>query len=184
MDPVIAQELVRKAINAVAIASIGILIYVSIRFEWRFAVAAIIALLLDAFVIISLFSIFRWEVNLPFIAAVLTIIGYSINATIVLFDRIRENMRYAKLKTFDDVADLLNQSIRQTLMRVLNTSITCIIAVLLLMIMGSEAIRLFSLAILIGLVSGMYTTLFIAGQIWLLLKTRSLKRGKVEQKTA
>lgn len=184
VDPVIAQELVRKAIIAVAIASIGILIYVSIRFEWRIALASVIALLHDALIIISMFSIFRWEVNLPFIAAVLTIIGYSINATIVLFDRIRENMSFAKLKTIDDYAKLLNGSIQQTFMRVFNTTITCVFAVVILMVLGSEAIRLFSLAILIGLISGAYTTLFIAGQLWLTFRGKSMNKRKLEQPSA
>lgn len=180
VDPVIARELVKKAILAVSVASIGIIIYVSIRFEWRFAITAIIALLHDAFIVISIFSIFRLEVQLSFVAAVLTIIGYSINDTIVLYDRIRENLRFAKLKKFDDLAELVNNSIRQTLTRSINTSLTTLLAAVLLFVLGSEAIRLFSLGMLIGLISGTYSSIFIASQIWMLLKISALNKKPVE----
>lgn len=178
VDPAIAIELAQKAIMAVAVASLGIIIYVSIRFEWRFAVAAIIALLHDAFIVISFFSIFRFEVNLPFVAAILTIIGYSINDTIVIFDRIRENMRFAKLKSFDDLSNLVNRSVWQTMARSVNTLMTVLIAAVFLLIFGSESIRLFSLAMTIGLISGGYSSIFIASQLWILMKKNSLKARK------
>jgi preprotein translocase subunit SecF len=174
VDTELAKELALKAIYAVLAASVGIIIYVSIRFEWRFAIAAIIALLHDAFIVVSLFSIFRLEVDLPFIAAVLTIIGYSINDTIVIFDRIRENLRFAKVKTFADLSDLINRSIWQTMARSINTVITVLLAAVCLFIFGSAAIRLFSLAMIFGLISGAYSSIFIASPIWLLLKSRSL----------
>ena len=176
VDPVIALELQYKAIIAVLVASLGIIIYVTIRFEWRFAVAAIIALLHDAFIVISIFSIFRLEVNLPFVAAVLTIIGYSINDTIVIFDRIRENLRFAKIKTFDDLSRLTNISLWQTMTRSINTGVTVLIAAVFLMIFGSESIRLFSLAMVLGLISGIYSSIFIASPLWILLKNKSLKK--------
>jgi len=178
VDTELANELALKAIYAVAIASLGIIIYVSIRFEWRFAIAAIVALLHDAFIVVSLFSIFQWEVNLPFVAAILTIIGYSINDTIVIFDRIRENLRFAKLKTFEDLCTLVNNSIWQTMTRSINTVFTVFIAALCLFIFGSEAIRYFSLAMLLGLVSGAYSSIFIAAQVWILLKNKSLRSSK------
>jgi SecD/SecF fusion protein len=174
VDTDLAKELGIKAIYAVLASTIGIVIYVSIRFEWRFAIAAIVALLHDAFIVVSLFSIFRLEVNLPFIAAVLTIIGYSINDTIVIFDRVRENLRFSKLKTFDDLSELVNRSIWQTMTRSINTVVTVLIAALCLFIFGSPAIRLFSLAMIFGLISGTYSSVFIASPIWLLLKNRSL----------
>jgi preprotein translocase SecF subunit len=176
VDAGMAREFALKAIVVVAIASIGIIIYVSIRFEWRFALTAIVALLHDAFLVISIFSIFRLEVNLVFIAAILTIIGYSINDTIVIFDRIRENLRFAKLKSFDDLAELVNQSIRQTFIRSINTALTVIFAAACLFIFGSEAIRLFSLALLIGLFFGGYSSIFIASQLWLIMKSKSIKK--------
>ncbi len=170
VDPEIARELARSAIIGVIIASIGIVIYTIIRFEWRFAIAAIIALLHDAFIVVSFFSIFQLEVNLPFVAAVLTIIGYSINDTIVIFDRIRENLRFTKKKTFENISILVNDSIWQTMTRSINTVVTVIFAAVALFIFGSESIALFSLAILIGLISGAYSSIFIASPVWLLLK--------------
>ncbi|WP_274650027.1 protein translocase subunit SecF [Paenibacillus humicola] len=181
VDPEMARELQLNALKAVAIASIGIILYVSIRFEWRFAVAGIVALLHDAFIVISLFSIFRLEVNLPFIVAVLTIIGYSINDTIVIFDRIRENLRFAKIKTGADLANLVNASIWQTLTRSINTVMTVLIAALCLFIFGGESIKLFSLAMLFGLISGAYSSIFIASQLWLVLKNR--QKPKMAAKT-
>jgi preprotein translocase subunit SecF len=164
------RELAQKGIYAVLIASVGIVIYVTIRFEWRFAIAGIVALLHDAFIVVSLFSIFRFEVGLPFIAAVLTIIGYSINDTIVIFDRIRENMRFAKIKTHEDLQNVVNASVWQTLTRSINTVMTVVVAALCLFIFGGESIKLFSLAMLFGLFSGAYSSIFIASPLWLLLK--------------
>ncbi|WNQ13004.1 protein translocase subunit SecF [Paenibacillus aurantius] len=179
VDTTMAKELAQKAIYSVLIASLGIIIYVAIRFEWRFGVAAILALLHDAFIVVSLFSIFRWEVNLPFLAAILTIIGYSINDTIVIFDRIRENMRFAKLKNFDDLAKLVNASVWQTMTRSINTVITVLVGAICLFIFGSESIRYFSLAIILGLFCGAYSSIFIASPLWLVMKNKSMKQGKL-----
>jgi SecD/SecF fusion protein len=178
VDTELATELAKAAIVAVLIASLGIIIYVSIRFEWRFALAAIVALLHDAFIVISLFSIFRWEVNLPFVAAVLTIIGYSINDTIVIFDRIRENLRFAKIKNFDDISELVNRSIWQTMTRSINTVLTVFIGAMCLFIFGSEAIRYFSLAMIVGLISGAYSSIFIASPLWLIMKNKSVTSAR------
>lgn len=178
VDAGMASEFAIKSIWVVLIATFGISIYVLIRFEWRFAIAAIISLLHVAFLVISVFAIFRLEVSLTFIAAVLTIIGYSINDTVVIFDRIRENLRFAKLKKFEDVAQLVNQSLRQTFIRSVNTGITVIFVVICLLILGSEAIRLFSLAMLIGLLFGIYSSLFIAAPLWLELKGKTLKPSR------
>jgi preprotein translocase SecF subunit len=172
VSPDIAQEMGKNAIISVLIASLGIVVYVTIRFEWRFAIAAILALLHDVFIVISLFSILRLEVNLTFIAAVLTIIGYSINDTIVIFDRIRENVRFAKIKSFNDLEILVNNSIGQTMTRSINTVATVFIAAVSLYF-GSEPIRLFSLAMIFGLISGAYSSIFIASPLWLLMKNKS-----------
>jgi preprotein translocase subunit SecF len=172
VDADIAREQQRNAIIGVALACIGIIIYVSIRFEWRFAIAAVAALVYDALFVICLFSIFRLEVNLPFILAVLTIIGYSINDTVVIFDRIRENMRFAKIKTGADLDALVNKSIWQTLHRSVNTVITVLLAAGCLFIFGGVSIRLFSLAMIFGLISGAYSSIFIASQLWLYLKKK------------
>ncbi|WP_084159131.1 protein translocase subunit SecF [Paenibacillus taiwanensis] len=181
VDVEIAKELQRNAIWAVLLSSIGIIIYVSIRFEWRFAIAAVIALLHDAFMVISVFSIFRLEVNLPFIIAILTIIGYSINDTIVIFDRIRENLRFAKLRNWNDLAHLVNDSVYQTLTRSINTVLTVLVAAVCLFIFGSESIRMFSLAIIIGLAFGAYSSIFIASPLWAVLKNKEKKTSTAKK---
>ncbi len=181
VDVDIAREQQTNALIGVAVASLGIIVYVSIRFEWRFAIASIAALLYDALFVICLFSIFRLEVNLPFILAILTIIGYSINDTIVIFDRIRENLRFAKIKTSADLDKLVNDSIWQTLARSINTVITVLLAAGCLFIFGGEPIKLFSLAMIFGLASGAYSSIFIASQLWLYLKKKQpLKKVAVK----
>jgi len=180
VDTEMAKELARNAIYAVLISCLGIIIYVSIRFEWRFAVASIVALLHDAFIVVALFSIFRLEVDLTFIVAVLTIIGYSINDTIVIFDRIRENLRFGKQKTYEDLKHLVNKSVAQTLMRSLYTAFTVFIAAFFLLLFGGESIKMFSLAMVIGLLFGAYSSIFIASPLWLVLK----KREKVKVKSS
>ncbi|WLR44289.1 protein translocase subunit SecDF [Bacillus carboniphilus] len=181
VSPTVGKELARNAMIAVAIASVGIVIYVSIRFEWYMALAAIVALLHDAFFIIAFFSITRLEVDITFIAAVLTIIGYSINDTIVTFDRVKENYkRKKKIKTFDDLAYIVNRSLQQTLTRSINTVITVLIAVVALLILGSSTILNFSIALLIGLIAGTYSSIFIACQLWLIWKAKWLAKPKKE----
>ncbi len=175
VNPDVARDLAVNAILAVLYASIGIIIYVSIRFEWRFAIAAIVALLHDAFLVITIFSILRLEVDIVFIAAILTIVGYSINDTIVIFDRIRENMKLAKIKTFADIERVVNQSLLQTMSRSINTVLTVLIATTALYIFAGEGIRNFALALFIGLVFGAYSSIFIASQLWLVLKEKELK---------
>jgi len=176
VDPVIAQELGIRAIIAILAASVGIIALIMLRFEWRFALAGIVALLHDAFFVVTVFSVFRLEVNLPFIAAILTIIGYSINDTIVIFDRIRENMRFAKLRTFDDLCRLVNVSMSQTLVRSINTGLQVLVGALLLLLFGSESIRLFSLAMTLGMAIGMYSSIYIAAQLWIVMKWRSMQK--------
>ncbi|WP_018753201.1 protein translocase subunit SecF [Paenibacillus sanguinis] len=178
VDPEMAKELALNAIYAVLISCLGIIVYVGIRFEWRFAVAAIVALLHDAFMVVTVFSIFRLEVDSTFIIAVLTIIGYSINDTIVIFDRIRENLRFAKTKTREDLIHLVNQSISQTIMRSLYTALTVFAAALFLFLLGGESIRMFSLAMVIGLLFGAYSTIFVASPLWFLLKSKQKRTAK------
>ncbi|WP_276352783.1 protein translocase subunit SecF [Cohnella caldifontis] len=184
VDADIAKEQQRNAIIGMAIASVGIILYLTIRFEWRFAVAAVVSLLHDAFVVISLFSIFRLQVNLPFILAVLTIIGYSVNDTVVIFDRIRENLRFAKLKTPHDLEVLVNRSVWQTLTRSINTVITVLVAAICLFIFGSESIKLFSLAMIFGLFTGAYSSIFIASPLWLLLRGKSVPKKAAKAPSA
>lgn len=174
VSPDMATEMGRKAILAVAIASLAICLYVTIRFEWRFALSAIVTILYDAFFVLSIFSIFRFEVDLPFVAAVLTTIGYSINDKIVILDRVRENMRFAKIKTDEDLADVVNHSIWQTMGRSINTVVTVLFAAVSLFIFGSEAIKLFALAKIFGLVSGVYSSICLATPMWYLLRRKTI----------
>lgn len=177
VSPTVGKELAKNALISVLIASVGIILYVTIRFEWRMALPAVIALLHDAFFIITLFSLLRLEVDLTFIAAVLTIVGYSINDTIVTFDRIRENMRLKRrIKEVSELEDIVNISIRQTFTRSVNTVLTVVITVIALLLFGSESIRNFSIALLIGLTCGAYSSIFIASQLWLDLKAKELKQ--------
>ncbi|WP_368895968.1 protein translocase subunit SecDF, partial [Priestia megaterium] len=134
VSPTVGKELAKNAMMAIVIASIGIIIYVTIRFEFYMALAAVLALLHDAFFIVTVFSLTKLEVDLTFIAAVLTIVGYSINDTIVTFDRIRENMQKFKSKTFDDLAFIVNLSLRETFTRSMNTVLTVVIAVVALLV--------------------------------------------------
>ncbi|SDY47762.1 preprotein translocase subunit SecF/SecD/SecF fusion protein [Evansella caseinilytica] len=188
VTPIVGEELARNAIISVLIAAVGIIIYVTIRFEFLYGISAIVALFHDALFILTFFSIIQMEVNIPFIAAVLTIIGYSINDTIVTFDRIRENLALEKrVKKFEDLAKVVNKSLIQTLARSINTVLTVLFAAGALFVFGGEAIRTFSLALVVGLIAGTYSSLFIAAQLWLLLKAKQLKKKRhrqVEQKEA
>lgn len=177
VSPTIGKELAKDAIKALLWSSLGIIIYVAFRFEWRMGVSTIIATLHDVFFMVAIFSLFRIEVDITFIAAVLTIIGYSINDTIVTFDRIRENLhRIKKIKDADDLAHIVNKSLRQTLGRSVNTVMTVLVVVVALLIFGASSITTFSIALLIGLVTGMYSSIYIAAQIWYVLKVREMKK--------
>ncbi len=183
VSPQVGQELAKNAFISVLIASLGIVIYVSIRFHYLFGISTIIALIHDAFFIIVLFSLVRFEVNVPFIAAVLTIVGYSINDTIVTFDRIRENLRATdKIKNFDDLAYVVDLSLTQTLSRTVNTILTVIFAASAIFVFGGEAIRSFAFALLVGLIAGTYSSLFLAAQIWTDWKWKSMQREKKKPK--
>lgn len=177
VSPMVGKELAKNALYALGIAAIGIIIYVAFRFEMSMGIASIVGLMHDAFMIITFFSLTRLEVDLTFIAAVLTVVGYSINDTIVTFDRIRENMTAKKnLRTEEDIAEVVNKGLRQTLTRSINTGLTVIVVVIALIAFGSEAILNFSLALLVGLIAGAYSSIFISAQLWYDLKVRELKK--------
>lgn len=177
VSPIVGQELVKNAIYALGIAVVGMIIYVTFRFEKFFAFTAIIALLHDAFIMLAVFSFTRIEFDATIVAAILTIIGYSINNTIVVFDRIRENIRKMKrsVSSFQELATIVNKSILQTFWRSMNTAITTMVAVLAFLILGSEAIRPFAIALVIGLLAGTYSSLFLASQLWLVWRGRNLQ---------
>ncbi|MGM0500964.1 MAG: protein translocase subunit SecF [Bacillota bacterium] len=162
VGPTIGQELKANALTALLIAAIAIVIYISIRFEFRFAMAAILALLHDVLIVLGMFAILGREINSPFVAALLTIVGYSINDTIVIFDRIREKMRYSKKDTFEG---LTNQALLDTLPRSINTSVTTLLPILAILILGGTTIQTFMVALLIGMLSGTYSSICIASPI-------------------
>ena len=159
VGPKIGSELSNKAVLAI-ISSLGlILLYISIRFEFNFALGAIAALAHDVFVTLGIFSIMGYEISLPIIAAFLTIVGYSLNDTIVIFDRIRENVKSMKRLTYTQVVD---QSINDSLSRTIITSVTTFIVVLILWLFGGEVINLFAFAMMVGVIVGTYSSIFVA----------------------
>jgi len=178
IDPVVARELASKAFYAIIWASVGIVLYMAMRFEWKFAVAGVISVLQVVLVVVSIFALLRLEIDITFIAAVLTIVGYSIHDTIVIFDRIRENLKHYKVKTVDDLVGLVNDSVWQTMARSINTVLTVVFSAGMLYLLGGEAIQHFALALLIGLVTGAYSSIFIASPLWVVWKSRELKNPK------
>jgi len=162
----ISGELVQKAILAVCLAVFAVLFYIWVRFEWQFSLGAVIALVHDVFITIGIFSIIGLEFNLSIIAALLTIVGYSLNDTVIVFDRIRENLK--KYQSVE-LLEVLNKSINETLSRTIITSLTTLLALLALFIFGGEVIRGFTFAMIWGVLIGTYSSIFIASSILLKL---------------
>ena len=166
VGPKVSSELVEAGTLAVVIAVILMLVYIWFRFEWQFSVGAVLALMHDVLLTIGIFSIFQLEFNLSIIAAILTIVGYSMNDTVVVYDRVRENLRkYKKL----DLGELLDRSINETLSRTAMTSITTLLALLALYIFGGEVIRGFTFAMMWGVFIGTYSSIFIAAPLLMIL---------------
>lgn len=179
----IGSELTRNAFWALGIASVLMLAYISFRFQFAFAVSGIVALLHDILVTVGLFSIFRWQVDSTFIAAVLTVFGYSINDTVVIFDRIRENA--VRLKRGDSYEDMVDKSVWQTMGRSIKTVVTVLVALLAIFLLGGESTKTFALAMIIGVFSGAYSSIFNASQILVEIKLRFSDKGrKVERAKA
>ena len=172
VGPKVSSELLRSGIIAISVALALMLIYIWIRFEWQFSLGAILALFHDVIVTLGLFSVLNLEINLSIIAAVLTIVGYSMNDTVVIFDRVRENLRkFSDIKIYD----LTNISINETLSRTLITSITTLLALLSIFFFGGEILKGFSLAMIFGVLFGTYSSIYIANTV--------LVRLNVSQKT-
>lgn len=169
VGPSVGEELKSKALMALFVASIAMLIYIWIRFEIKFGIAAIISLLHDVLITLSVYSVFNIPINSPFIAAILTIIGYSINDTIVIFDRIRENGRKMRGK---DPVELANISINQTMSRSINTVLTTLITIVSVYVFV-PSVRDFAFPLIIGILAGAYSSIFIASPIWVILKNRN-----------
>ncbi len=172
VGPKIGAELSGKALMAIISALGLILLYISIRFEFRFALGAIAALSHDVFVTLGLFSLLGYEISLPIIAAFLTIVGYSLNDTIVIFDRIRENIKTLKRENY---VKIINQSINESLSRTIVTSLTTFFVVLILWLFGGEVIHNFALAMIIGVIVGTYSSIYIASPIVIYLHDRAAK---------
>ncbi len=162
VGPQVGKEMETKGFLAILIALLGTMIYIAIRFEYRFAIGSAVALVHDPVLILGLFAFFQWEFNLNVLAAVLAVIGYSLNDTIVIFDRIRENFR--KLRKGTSV-EVVNLSINQTLSRTVMTSATTLVVVLALFIYGGNMIHGFALALIIGIVVGTYSSIYVAGAL-------------------
>lgn len=167
VSPTIGKELGQAAIVSSIIAVLLMLVYITFRFEFLSGIAAIVALVHDVAIMVSLVLIFKLPVNTTFIAALLTIIGYSINDTIVVFDRIRENVKFARKETFSDIA---NKSVRQTITRSINTSVTTLLTIAMLYILGVDAIKDFALTLIFGLIAGTYSSIFIAAPLWVAMR--------------
>lgn len=169
VGPVIGAELVRNALLALVIASVGMLAYIWFRFEMKFGVVAIGTLLHNVLIVLGFVSFTAMEINSPFIAAILTVLGYSINDTIVIFDRIREHMQMRKEKVS---AEMVNRSLNETLSRTINTGVTTLLVVISLLLFGGDTIRDFMLVLMIGVLIGAYASVFLASPIWLMWRQR------------
>ena len=169
VGPKVSSELVEKGLIAIIAAVILMLFYIWVRFEWQFSIGAIIALIHDIIITIGIFSFFQIEFNLSIIAALLTIIGYSMNDTVVVYDRIRENLR--KYKSLE-IYQLINQSLNETMSRTVLTSFTTLLALFSLYFLGGEVLKGFTLAMIIGVFIGTYSSIFIASQIILYLNVK------------
>ena len=166
VGPKVSSELLKSGIIAIGLSLAAMLIYIWIRFEWQFSLGAIIAIFHDVIVTLGIFSLLSFEINLSIVAAVLTIVGYSMNDTVVIFDRVRENLKkYLDIKIFE----LTNISINETLSRTIITSITTLIALLSIYFFGGQILKGFSLAMILGVIFGTYSSIYIANPILVLL---------------
>ncbi len=167
VGPKVSAELLRSGVIAIALSLAAMLLYIWIRFEWQFSLGAILALFHDVIITLGVFSVFSLEINLSIVAAVLTIVGYSMNDTVVIFDRVRENLRkYSDVKIFE----LTNISINETLSRTIITSVTTLLALLSIFIFGGEILKGFSLAMILGVIFGTYSSIYIANPVLVSLK--------------
>ena len=159
VGPTVSGELINKGITAVVLAVMMMLIYIWLRFEWQFSVGAIVALVHDVVITLGMFAVTQLKFELAIIAAILTIVGYSMNDTVVVYDRVRENLRKYKQKPLEDVLDL---SINETLSRTMMTSVTTLLALVSLAVFGGEVLRGFTMAMIWGILIGTYSSIFVA----------------------
>ena len=179
VGPKVSSELLESSIIAISLALTAMLFYIWIRFEWQFSIGSIIALFHDVIITLGIFSVLSLEINLSIIAAVLTIVGYSMNDTVVIYDRIRENLlKYTKIS----ISDVSNLSINETLSRTIITSVTTLLALISIYILGGEILRGFSLAMILGVIIGTYSSMFVASPILKILKVSYKTLEKEEEK--
>jgi len=167
VGPAVGDELRTQGLMAMALSILGILIYISFRFEWRFAIASVMALMHDVTISMGALALFQIDINLPILAAILTILGYSLNDTVIVFDRIREGIRTIKSA---ELADVIDESVTRTLSRTTLTSLTTFFVVLTLYLFGGELLKGFSFTLLVGVVVGTYSSIFVASPILMWLK--------------
>lgn len=167
----IGGELIQQAVLAIVLSWVLMIAYITIRFEFRFAIAAIIALIIDVTVTLSYFSLFHVEMDSSFVAALLTVVGYSVNGTIVIFDRIRENLKIHRRS--ESMTEMVDNSIWQTMGRSIYTVGTSLFAVIAIFVWGGDTIRNFAFAMLVGFSSGAYTSTLLAGPLWMLLRKQT-----------
>lgn len=177
VGPVVGAELVRKAIWALLLSFVGVLIYLSFRFEFSYGVVTLIAVMHDALFVLGLVALTQQELNTPFIAALLTVVGYSLNDSIIIFDRIRENMR---LRKRESIAELVGHSVRQTLGRTVNTSVTTLFVMVALLVFGGSNLRGFALVLTVGIVVGTYSSIFLGSHLWAAWKEREESRRRAQ----
>ena len=179
VGPKVSSELLESSIIAISLALSAMLFYIWVRFEWQFSVGSIIALLHDVIITLGIFSVLSLEINLSIIAAVLTIVGYSMNDTVVIYDRIRENLsKYTKIS----ISDISNLSINETLARTIITSVTTLLALISIYILGGEILRGFSFAMILGVIIGTYSSIFVAAPILKFFKVSYKTLEKEEEK--
>ena len=179
VGPKVSAELLESSIIAISLALAAMLFYIWIRFEWQFSIGSIIALFHDVVITLGIFSVLSLEINLSIIAAVLTIVGYSMNDTVVIYDRIRENLlKYTKIS----ISDVSNLSINETLSRTIITSITTLLALISIFILGGEILRGFSFAMIMGVIIGTYSSMFVASPILKFFKVSYKTLEKEEEK--
>ena len=168
----IGSELVQQAAMAIVLSWVLMIAYITFRFEFKFAIAAIIALIIDVLVVLSYFSLFQMEMDSSFVAALLTVVGYSVNGTIVIFDRIRENLKIHRRS--ESLGEMIDNSIWQCMTRTIYTVATSLFAIVSIFLFGGETIHNFSFAMLVGYASGAYTSIFLAGPMWMFLKNKKI----------
>lgn len=171
VDPVMSNDLRNAAVTAAFVAILLMLVYITIRFDFRSGIAAVLALLHDVLVMLSAYVILQIPLNMTFIAAILTILGYSINATIVVFDRVRENRKLLRKQSF---ADVVNVSIWQSMGRSVNTTLTTLFTIVMVLILGVPSLQNFALPLVVGIVAGLYSSVFLSGSFW----AKMYRKGK------